>query len=113
TTHLSPIAEWELPFGNRMPMGAYALAATRHMAEYGTTPEQLAQIAVSVREWAVRNPRAYHYGKPITVQDVLDSPLEASPLHKLDCCLVTDGAGAIVLTSAERARSLRKPAAFV
>src|SRR3954452_1487419 len=109
----SPIAEWEMPFGMRMPMGAYALAAARHMAQYGTTSEQLAQIAVSTREWALKNPRAYHHDKPITVQDVLDSSMEASPLHKLDCCLVTDGAGAIVLTSASRARDLPKPPAYV
>jgi acetyl-CoA acetyltransferase len=65
---------------------------------------------VSTREWALRNPRAYHHDSgPITVEDVLASPIEASPLHKLDCCLVTDGAGAVVLTSAERARDLRTP----
>ena len=108
----SPIAEWELPFGMRMPMGAYALAASRHMAEYGTTSEQLAQIAVSTREWAIRNERAFHQ-KPITVEDVLASPMEASPLHKLDCCLVTDGAGALVLTRADRARTLSKPPVYV
>jgi acetyl-CoA acetyltransferase len=108
----SPIAEWELPFGLRMPMGAYALAASRHIAEYGTTSEQLAQIAVSTREWAVKNPRAYHQ-QPITIDDVLASPMEASPLHKLDCCLVTDGAGALVLTNAARARTLAKEPAYV
>jgi acetyl-CoA acetyltransferase len=107
---LGPVAEWELPFGLRMPMGGYALAASRHIAEFGTTSEQLAEIAVSTREWALRNPRAYHHDKgPLTIEDVLASPVEASPLHKLDCCLVTDGAGAVVVTSAERARDLRKP----
>jgi acetyl-CoA acetyltransferase len=106
------MAEWELAYGMRMPMGAYALAASRHMAQYGTTSEQLAQIAVSTREWATMNPRA-RLQDPITIDDVLASPLEASPLHKLDCCLVTDGAGAVVLTSAERAASLRKPPAYV
>ena len=106
----TPSAEWELPYGLRMPMGAYALAASRHMAQYGTTSEQLAQIAVDTRQWATMNPRA-RLQDPITVDDVLASPMQASPLHKLDCCLVTDGAGAVVLTSAERARSLRKPPA--
>jgi acetyl-CoA acetyltransferase len=106
---VGPVAEWELAFGLRMPMGAYALAASRHMAEFGTTSEQLAEIAVSTREWALRNPRAYHHASgPITVDDVLASPIEASPLHKLDCCLVTDGAGAVVVTRADRARDLRK-----
>ncbi len=108
----TPGAEWELPYGMRAPMGAYALAASRHMHEFGTTSEQLAQIAVDTRRWATQNPRA-RLQDPITVDDVLASPLEASPLHKLDCCLVTDGAGAVVLTSAERARSLRKPPALV
>jgi len=109
---VSPMIEWELPYGMRMPMGAYALAASRHMAEYGTTSEQLAAIAVSTRQWASMNPRA-RLRDPITVDDVLASPMEATPLHKLDCCLVTDGAGAIVMTSAERARDLRKAPAYV
>jgi acetyl-CoA acetyltransferase len=106
------MAEWEMPYGLRMPMGAYALAASRHMALYGTTPEQLAQIAVSTREWAALNPRAKSQ-TPLTVDEVLASPMLTSPLHKLDCCLVTDGAGAFVMTSAERARSLRKPPVYV
>ena len=107
-----PILEWELPFGLRMPMGPYALAASRHMAQFGTTSEQLAEIAVSTRRWAALNPRA-RYRDPITVDDVLASPLQSSPLHLLDCCLVTDGAGAFVMTSAERARDLAKPPVLV
>ena len=107
-----PRLEWELPYGIQLPVGAYALAASRHMAQYGTTPEQLAQIAVSTRAWAERNPRARHQS-PLTIAEVLASPMVASPLHKLDCCLVTDGAGAIVLTSAERAADLRGPAVYV
>jgi acetyl-CoA acetyltransferase len=108
----NPMVEWELPFGMRMPMGPYALAASRHMAEFGTTSEQLAEIAVSTRAWAGLNPRA-RYRDPITVEDVLASPLQSSPLHLLDCCLVTDGAGAFVMTSAERARDLAKPPVYV
>src|SRR5215204_1134171 len=107
-----PSSEWQMPYALNMPIGPYALAASRHMATYGTTSEQLAQIAVSTREWASRNPRACER-TPITVDDVLASPLIASPLHKLDCCLVSDGAGAFVITSAERARDLRKPPAYV
>ena len=106
------VAEWELPFGLRMPMGPYALAANRHMATYGTTSEQLAQIAVSTRDWAALNPRA-RYRDPITIDDVLTSPMESTPLHRLDCCLRTDGAGAFVMTSAERARDLAKPPVYV
>lgn len=108
----NPMLEWEMPYGLRMPMGAYALAASRHMAQYGTTPEQLAQIAVDTRRWATMNPRA-RYQDPITIDDVLASPYIATPLHLLDCCLVTDGAGAFVMTSAERARDLRKPPVYV
>jgi acetyl-CoA acetyltransferase len=108
----NPMVEWELPYGMRMPMGPYALAASRHMAQFGTTSEQLAEIAVSTRAWAAFNPRARHRD-PITVEDVLASPMQSSPLHLLDCCLVTDGAGAFVLTSAERARALARPPVYV
>ena len=107
-----PSAEWEGPFGLRRPMGPYALAAARHMAVYGTTSEHLAQIAVSTRQWATMNPQA-RYRDPLTIDEVLASPLEVAPLHKLDCCLVTDGAGAFVMTSAERAKALRKPPVYV
>ena len=103
---------WEAPYGLRMPMGPYALAASRHMATYGTTSEQLAQIAVSTRQWAAMNPSA-RYRDPITIDDVLASPLESTPLHRLDCCLVTDGAGAFVMTSAARARDLARPPVYV
>lgn len=108
----NPMAEWELPYGLQAPKGAYALAASRHMATYGTTSEQLAQIAVSTREWASLNPRA-RYRDPLTIDDVLDSPMLASPLHLLDCCLVTDGGGAFIVTTAERARHLKKPPVYV
>jgi acetyl-CoA acetyltransferase len=109
---MGPMIEWELPHGLRLPIGGYALAASRHMAEYGTTAEQLAQIAVSTREWACRNPRA-RFQTPITIDDVVSSPMQCSPLHLLDCCLVTDGAGAFVMTSAARARDLARPPVYV
>jgi acetyl-CoA acetyltransferase len=108
----NPMTEWDMPYGLRTPMGPYALAAARHMHEFGTTSEQLAQIAVSTRQWAALNPRA-RYRDPIDIDDVLASPLQVSPLHLLDCCLVTDGAGAFVMTSAERARTLAKPPVYV
>ena len=104
--------EWETPFGVMLPISAYALAANRHMAAYGTTAEQLAQIAVDTRAWAAQNPRA-HLQNLITVDDVLESGFLAEPVHKLECCLVTDGAAAVVVTSAERARSLARPAVYV
>lgn len=108
----NPGLEWEMPYGLRTPMGAYALAASRHMYEFGTTSEQLAQIAVDTRRWASMNPNA-RFQDPITIDDVLASPMQASPLHLLDCCLVTDGAGAFVMTSAERAATLPKPPVYV
>jgi acetyl-CoA acetyltransferase len=108
----NPMLEWELPFGLSVPMGAYALATSRHMAQYGTTSAQLAQIAVDARRWASLNPLA-RYRDPLTVDEVLGSPVLASPLHQLDCCLVTDGAGAFVMTSAERAHDLRGECVYV
>jgi acetyl-CoA acetyltransferase len=102
---------YELPTGLTL-VGAYALAAQRHMHEYGTTPEQLASIAVQVREHAARNPAAM-YRDPITVDDVLGSRLVADPLHKLDCCVISDGGCCLVLTTEERARALRHPLVYV
>lgn len=99
--------QYETPWGMPTPVGGYALAARRHMHEFGTTPEQLASIAVSTRKWAQLNPDATMRG-PLTVEEVLNSPAIADPLHLLDCCLVTDGGGAIVMTTEERARDLRK-----
>jgi acetyl-CoA acetyltransferase len=107
-----PAAQFETPYGDLSPIGAYALAAARHCYEFGTTPEQLAEVAVSTRNWASLNPRAL-LRYPITVDDVLQSPLIASPLHRLDCCVMTDGGGAVVVTSAERSRDLRKPPVYV
>lgn len=103
-----PMLEWDVPYGFGVPAASYSLAATRHMAEFGTTPEQLASIAVSTRMWASRNPRA-RYRRLITIDDVLASPYVAEPIHKLECCLVTDGAGAVVLTRTDHARDLAKP----
>jgi acetyl-CoA acetyltransferase len=88
------------------------MIAHRHMHEFGTTSEQLAQAAVSARAWAQLNPAA-PYQTPLTVDDVLSSPVISSPIHKLDCCLVTDGGAAIVVTSAERARDLPNPPIYV
>lgn len=103
--------QYEAPFGNTL-VGAYALAASRHMYEFGTTSEQLAEIAVGIREYAGLNPNAM-YRDPITVDDVLGSRLVADPLHKLDCCVVSDGGGAVLMTTAERARDLPQPPVYV
>ncbi|QJD59882.1 thiolase [Pseudomonas sp. gcc21] len=104
--------QYETPYGMLMPIGGYALAAMRHMHDYGTTSEQLAEVAVATRQWACLNPAAM-MREPITVDDVLASPMISDPLHLLDSCLVTDGGGAIVMTTAERARGLNKPPVYV
>ena len=93
-------------------VGCYAMATRRHMHEFGTTSEQLAEIAVGVREFASYNPVA-RYRDPITVDDVLNSRMVADPLHKLDCCVITDGGGAFIITTEERARDLRQPMVYV
>jgi acetyl-CoA acetyltransferase len=108
----TPIVEFEQPFGLRQPLGPYAFAKSRHMARFGTSQEQFAAIAVATRRWAAMNPNA-RLRDPITVADVLASPYEVAPLHRLEVCLVTDGAGAIVLTTASRAADLAKPAVHV
>jgi acetyl-CoA C-acetyltransferase len=102
-----PPDQFEASFGATL-VGAYAMVAQRHMHEFGTTSEQLAEIAVTMRRHAGLNPQA-KYREPITVEDVLASRMISSPLHLLDCCVISDGGGALVLTSLERARDLRKP----
>jgi acetyl-CoA acetyltransferase len=99
---------YETPFDPFLPPTAYALAAARHMHEFGTTREQLAEVAVAARRWALMNPVAWEK-KPLTIAEVLASRMVSEPLTIRDCCLVTDGGGAIVVTSADRARDLRKP----
>jgi acetyl-CoA C-acetyltransferase len=106
-----PCDQYEFPFGPTT-VGAYAMIAQRHMHDYGTTPEQLAQIAVTMRLHASMNPVA-KYRDPITVEDVLASRVISSPLHLLDCCIISDGGGALVITSAERARDLKKKPAYI
>lgn len=102
----SMAGQFEGPWGMPAPVGAYAMACSRHMAVYGTTSEQLANIAVNTRAWASLNPRAM-YRDPLTVEEVLKTRYVSWPFHLLDCCLVTDAAGAIVMTTADRARDLK------
>jgi acetyl-CoA acetyltransferase len=101
------LPNYELAFNPRSPISGYALAAARHMYEYGTTTEQLAEVAVAARQWAQLNPKAF-VRDPLTVADVMASRVISSPLRTLDCCLVTDGGGAVVLTRPDRARDLPK-----
>lgn len=106
--------QWhETPYHPRHPITAYALAASRHMHQYGTTREQMADVAVAARAWANLNPDAFARG-PLTRDDVLASRMVSDPLTSADCCLVTDGAAACIMVSAERARDLpRKPVYFL
>lgn len=102
-----PESQFDAPYGVLNPVSFYAFVAQRHMHEFGTAPEQLAEIAVAARAWALKNPKAYrHSAGPLSIDDVVDSDMVSSPLHVLDCCLVTDGGGAVVVTTLERARSL-------
>lgn len=102
-----PLHAFVGPYG-MTTVGSYALVAQLHKARYGTTAEQLAEIAVTMRRHAGLNPNA-KMRQPITVDDVLASRVISDPLHLLDCCIISDGGGAVVVTSAERARDLAKP----
>lgn len=103
---------YEHPYQPMLPPSAYALAASRHMHEFGTTREQLADVAVAARAWARLNPEAF-MRDPLTRTDVLASRMVSDPLSVRDCCLVTDGGGAYVLVSADRAKTLKKKPVYV
>ncbi len=103
---------YEAMYRPREPISSYALAAARHMHQYGTTREHLASVAVSARGWAQLNPRAFSR-EPLSLGDVLASRMICDPLSLLDCCLVTDGAGAVVLTRSDRARDGRQPPVYL
>ena len=105
-------AAWEDPYNPILPASSYALATSRHMHQFGTTREQLAEVAVSARGWANLNPEAFAKG-PLSIDDVLSSRMVSTPLTVRDCCLVTDGAAAIVMTRADRARDLVAKPAYV
>jgi acetyl-CoA acetyltransferase len=107
--------EWnpyESPYRPFMPSSAYALAASRHMHQYGTTREHLAEVAVAARRWALMNPVAWEK-EPLTIAQVLGARMVSYPLTVRDCCLVNDGGGAIIVTSAARARALKQKPAYV
>ena len=103
---------YEHPYDPMMPMSAYALAAARHMHEYGTTRRQLAEVAVAARQWAQKNPEAF-LRDPLSIEDVLKARMVSDPLSVRDACLVTDGGGAYVLVRADRARDLAKKPVYV
>lgn len=101
----SGVMMWDSLYGSSI-VGAYAMIARRHMHEFGTTREQLAEIALASRAWAAFNEQAV-LKKPLTLEQALGSRMIADPLSAVDCCVVTDGGGAVVVTTAERARDLQ------
>lgn len=103
---------YETPFRPLLPASAYALAASRHMHAYGTTREQLAEVAVAARQWALMNPAAWEK-ESLSIDQVLQSRMVSWPLTVRDCCLVVDGGGAMIVTRADHAKALRKPPVHV
>ena len=103
---------YESVYQPRNPPSSYALATARHMHEFGTTREQLAEVAVAARRWAQLNPEAYKR-EPTSIEEVLSARMVSDPLTTRDCCLVTDGAAAVVMTRADRARDLAQKPAFL
>jgi acetyl-CoA acetyltransferase len=110
---MDSVAEFEWPFGNTAAVQWFAHAAQRHMHEYGTTSEQLGHVAVTCRAHANLNPQALMHGKPMTLADHQASPMITTPFRLFDCSLESDGAGALVITSADRARALGRGHAVV
>src|SRR6185369_11606265 len=104
--------QFEMPYGPMGPPTLFTIPVLRYMKTYGTTEEQLAMVAVIQREWAAKNPRAT-FRDPITVEDVLNSRMIAYPFRLLMCCLVTDGGGALILTSAERAKDFKTKPVYI
>jgi acetyl-CoA acetyltransferase len=103
---------YESPYRPFMPSSAYAMAASRHMHQYGTTREHLAEVAVAARKWALLNPKAWEK-EPLTVEQVLNARMVSYPFTVRDCCLVLDGGGAMILTSTARAKTLKKKPVYV
>ncbi|WP_346908600.1 thiolase [uncultured Roseibium sp.] len=107
-TPASPAGQFESPFGTAGAPTTYSLPVLRHFHQYGTTKRQMSHVPAATREWALLNPRALmHQAGSITPEDVEASPLICYPFNRLDCCLVADGGGALVITSAERARDMK------
>jgi acetyl-CoA acetyltransferase len=108
----SVTGQFEEPYGTLGPTTTFTIPLLRYMKDWGLTHEQLAYVAVAQRRWAAKNPRAA-FRDPITVDDVLASRMVAYPFHLLECCLVTDGGGALIVTSAQRAAEFPRPAVHV
>ena len=104
--------DYEAPYLPRHPITSFALATARHMHQYGTTREQLAAVAVAARKWAALNPEAFMRA-PLSIADVLGARMVSDPVSVRDCCLVTDGAGAVIMVRAERARDFPSRPAYL
>jgi len=104
--------QFEAPYGPMGPPTSFTLPVLRFMKEYGMTHEQLAMVSVVQRQWAAQNPRA-SFRDPISVEDVLNSRMIAYPFHLLECCLVTDGGGALILTTADRVKDFPQKPAYI
>jgi acetyl-CoA acetyltransferase len=109
---LIDVPNFDQVYGLTGPLQGYALCAARHMHEYGTTRTHLAEVAVAARKWAQMHPDATMRA-PLTIQEVLDAPMVSDPLSRLDCCLMTDGGAAIVVTSADRARKMKQKPVYM
>jgi len=107
-----PRGQFITPYGQLSPIGYYAMVAQLHMHRYGTTPRDLAEVAVAARKWAQLNPNAYRR-EETSIEEVMASRMIADPLRQRDCCLVTDAGGAFIVTTAARARSLKRPPVYV
>lgn len=108
----TPRGQFILPYGHLSPIGYYAMVAQLHSHRYGSSPKDLAEIALSARRWAQLNPKAYRR-EPTSLDEIMASPLIADPLRTRDCCLVTDGGGALVIVAADRANDLRSKPVYV
>ena len=100
-------------YGNDQPLPGYAMAMGRHMYQYGTSREQIAEVAVASRQWANLHPDAVMNGKALSIEDVINSPMISDPIQAADCCLMTDGGAALIVTSAARARDLKQKPVYM
>jgi acetyl-CoA acetyltransferase len=103
---------YEVPYKPRMPVSMYAMAAQRHMHEFGTTREHLAEVAIQARQWAQMNPKAFTRD-PLTMEEVLEGRMISEPFTSRDCCLVTDGGGAVIMTRPDRAKDLKQKPVYL
>lgn len=111
--YMEKVGAWGRPLGCMRAVGMHSFFAARHMHEYGTTSRQLGHVAVGQRSWACLNPAAYMYRRPMTIEDHQNSPIVCSPYHLLDICLVSDGGTAFIVTTADRAKNLKKPPVYI